>query len=576
MRWVTGEAARARHRERAAIFASAAGHPRHLLDSVRRGLILVILIAIAPIACASMLQGVLQLRRATEEAQHRLLQGAIAAAGTQQNVFASAENVLQALKNVQAVRSGGGECAATLYGATLSLPFASNIALVGPDGAIRCSALSPVGLDISQRRWWIEAKASKSFTLSERLLSPITRAEIVAGTLPLYGANGDFEGALSIGIDAGWLDNLLKRETPLSQGVAAVVDTDGEQLVSNAPAVSKRLFVPSAVAANVGQLGETRDEAGRSWSYAVAPLDRHDLLVAFAQPSDQLFQWTTLHVAVSFVLPIFMLIFTIVAIWLATDRMVLQWLLYLRRVTAVYAQGHYGFRPSRMDQAPSEFRVLGNAIEDMALAIRERDGKLREALADKTAMVREIHHRIKNSLQVVVSLLSLYGSGVKGEEDRKRFDQLRMRVNTLAVVHRLLYEVNEGSEVRSRELLRELAALLEVAVERNVRIVVDAEDVALPTDLAVPLALLLTEMVMIIANTQARQPVRMAIRGMEEEGCLVLRIDVSDAIGDRLEEANAPLAHGFARQLSGSILTTQTPGGSQVEVRFSPRIRKPS
>ncbi|MEP9376471.1 sensor histidine kinase [Aquabacter sp. CN5-332] len=574
MRWVRGEAARARHRERAAIFASAVGHPRHLLDSVRRGLILVILIAITPIASASMLQGVLQLRRATEEAQHRLLQGAIAGAGSQQNVFASAENVLQALKNVQDVRSGGSDCSATLYGATLSLPFASNIAYIDPDGVVKCSALAQPGMDVAQRPWWIAARKAKAFTLSDRMLSTVTRAEIIAGTLPLFGSSGEFEGALSIAIDAGWLDNLLKRETPLSQGVAVVLDPTGEQLVSNAPAISKRLFAQKDMAKSMGQLGETRDEAGRSWSFAVAPLDRHDLLVAFAQPSDQLFQWTTLHVAVSFILPVFMVIFTIVAIWLATDRMVLQWLLYLRRVTAVYAQGHYGFRPSRMDQAPSEFRVLGNAIEDMALAIRERDGKLREGLAEKTALVREIHHRIKNSLQVVVSLLSLYGSGVRGDDDRRRFEQLRMRVNTLAVVHRILYEANEGSEVRSRELLREMGALLEVAVERNVLITVDAEDVALPTDLAVPLALLLTEIVMILADTEARQPVRTALRGVEEGGLLILRIDVSEPIGDALEEPRAPLAHGFARQLGATISTTATSTGSHVDVRFPSRIKR--
>ncbi|OYW43903.1 MAG: hypothetical protein B7Z45_00365, partial [Azorhizobium sp. 12-66-6] len=341
MWWVRGEAARARHRERAAIFASAVGQPRHLLDSVRRGLLVVILLAIAPIASASMLQGVLQLRRAGEEAQHRLLQGAIAGAGSQQNVFASAENVLQALKNVQAVRAAGGECAPTLYGATLSLPFASNIALIGKDGRVACSALAAPGQDLSKYEWWREVLASKVFVISHRMLSPITRQQVLAATLPLYGDTGVFEGAISIAIDAGWLDNLLKRETPLSDGVAAVLDDDGTELVSNAPDISRRLFADTAAVQTSGALEQATDEAGRSWTFATAPLDRQGLRVAFAKPTDQLFAWTTLHVAVSFVLPVVMVLFTIVAIWLATDRIVLQWLLYLRRVTAVYAQGHY-------------------------------------------------------------------------------------------------------------------------------------------------------------------------------------------------------------------------------------------
>ncbi len=251
--------------------------------------------------------------------------------------------------------------------------------------------------------------------------------------------------------------------------------------------------------------------------------------------------------------------------------MVLQWLLYLRRVTAVYAQGHYGFRPSRMDQAPSEFRVLGNAIEEMALAIRERDGRLREGLAEKTALVREIHHRIKNSLQIVVSLMSLYGSGIANEKDRRRFDQLRTRVNTLAVVHRVLYEANEGSEVRSRELLRELGSLLEVALDRHVLILVEAEDVPLPTDSAVPLALLLTEVMMVVAAAEAAGPGRVVVTCVQEVNEVVIRLDISRSLGKALEETQAPLAHGFARQLGGAISTREEGGHAVAELRFKVR-----
>lgn len=574
MWWVRGEAARARQKERAAIFASAVGHPRHLLDSVRRGLLLVILIAIAPIASGSMLQGVLQLQKATQEAQHKLLQGAISGAASQQNVFTSAENVLQALKNIPGLRTGGPDCGATLYGASLSLPFSSNIAVINPQGIVICSALTQQGTDMSQRPWWRKAASSKSFTLGERFTSPVSRTEIIIGTLPLFGSDQKFEGALSIAIEATWLDNLLKRDAPPGQGVATIIDREGQQLVSNAPAISRRLFAGQDLSAYVGKLGERDDVSGRSWSFAVATIDRHELIVAFALPTDELFKGTTFHVAVSFVLPVFMVIFTIVAIWLATDRMVLQWLLYLRRVTAVYAQGHYGFRPSRMDQAPSEFRVLGHAIEDMALAIRDRDGRLREGLAEKTALVREIHHRVKNSLQVVVSLLSLYGSSVKGEEDRRRFEQLRIRVNALAVVHRILYESQDGSQVRTRELLRELAALLESALDRSILLTVEADDVVVPTDLAVPLALMITEVCIALANAAGPQATRISLRASAEGGFMVLRLLVSMPLEDALDERRAPLAHGFASQLGGSLQTSAMPGGSQVEIRFPMQYRR--
>ncbi len=532
---------------------------------------LVILVAIMPIASACMLQGILQLRRSAEEAQHRLVQSATAAAASVQNVFASAENVLRALQNVGDVRTADVDCHAILAGANLSLVFSANISLVGANGVVRCSALAPTDMDVSSRPWWRAAIQDKDFSLSSRQVSPVTRTQVIAGVLPLYDASANFEGALVIAIAAPWLDTLLQREVPADRGIISLRDADGSELAANDSTASRRLFGGRALADYGGRLGEATDDTGVVWSFAVAPLDRDQLSVAIARPSSELFQWTTLHVVISFVLPVVMVVFTLVAMWLATDRVVLQWLLYLRRVTAVYAQGHYGFRPTRMSQAPSEFRVLGHAIEDMALAVRERDGRLRDGLAEKTALVREIHHRIKNSLQVVVSLLSLYGGGVAPGKDRRRFEQLRVRVNTLAVVHRVFYEATEGSEVRVRELLREMAVLLEGAADRNVLVAVEAEDITLPTDFAVPLALMVSEIIMSMARPDASPPVRIQLACAVEGADFVITILSSESTEGRLSEGQADLAHGFARQLGATIETEEMPGGARVRVVFSPR-----
>ncbi|MGU3496843.1 sensor histidine kinase [Xanthobacteraceae bacterium A53D] len=564
------EAVEAWRKERATIFASALGQPRGVLDSVRRRLILVILFAILPIASACMLQGVLQLQRTSEDTQERLSQSAIAAAGSVQNVFAGAENVLQALKNAADVRNARPDCAATLAGANLSVLFSTNISLFGPDGALRCSALTTGENAVTERGWWREALQNKDFSLGSRQVSPVTRNEILVGTLPLYAASGAFDGALSIGINGQWLDNLLKREMSPSAGIISLMDDSGREVASNASVASRRMFAGRNLTDYAGRLGEAKDDKGVSWTFAVAPLERHGLLVAIARPTAELFRWTTLHVMISFVLPVVMVVFTLVAIWLAIDRIVLQWLLYMRRVTAVYAQGHYGFRPTRMHQAPSEFRVLGHAIEDMALAVRERDGKLRDSLAEKTGLVREIHHRIKNSLQVVVSLLSLYGSGVPQGEDRRRFEQLRVRVNTLAVVHRIFYEASQGSEVRVRELVREMAVLLEGAADRNVTVAVEAdESLTIPTDFAVPLALMVTEIIMTLVRQDAPAPVRMKLACRIDDGIFTLCLTASEPSAGRLDKAD--LAHGFASQLGGSIETTDGDSGTEVCVRFPAR-----
>ncbi|MFG1345977.1 sensor histidine kinase [Xanthobacter autotrophicus DSM 431] len=551
-------AARARNKERSAIFASVAGQPRTLFDSVRRRLVLVVLLAMAPIAALNIIQGVMQLNGAEEEARQHLVQRALGAAATQESVFASAENVLYALRNVEDVYNSGPSCQATLRGATVSLPFVANISVLDPSGRVLCAAIESSDRDVGDEAWWQGAIRNPGFSLTGRVESSAARAQVLVGILPLRTASGQLEGALAIGIDTRWLDNLLRQQTPPSIGVATLFSAAGEELATNSHGASAALFDPARVLGSGDSAGartglrESRDQAGGSWTFATARLERQKLTMAFAMPSDRLFGWTFLAITASLALPAVIMALSLVVLWVAVDRMILRWLLYLRRVTAVYAQGHYGFRPSRLDAAPSEFRILGHAVENMAFAVRQRDARLREGLAEKTALVREIHHRIKNSLQVVVSLLSLYGSGIGRGENRRRFEQLRTRVNTLALVHRILYEASDGSQVRLRELLRELASLLEGSTDSSARIAVEAEDLNLPTDMAVPLALMVVELVLSLAPRTGASPAQMVLRGGTVGACLRLTVR---SVGENQDEPaeQASLAGGFATQLGGGL-----------------------
>ncbi|MFG1299414.1 cache domain-containing protein [Xanthobacter sp. V3C-3] len=561
------EAARARQRERSALFATAAGQPRSLFDSVRRRLVLVVLLALTPIALLNVIQGAAQLAAAESAARQRLLQHAVTAAASLQNILVSAENVLYALSNVEEVRAAGPSCIATLRGATVSLPFAANIGVVDAAGVVTCTALPASVRNVSDEPWWSTAIARPGFSIGGPMRSPGADTTVLVGALPLRRSDGRLEGALAMGIELGWLDNLLKQQTPPSAGIVAVFSQAGEELVSNSRAMSAALFdrelfrgplLPRGTA-----LHESTDPSGTRWTFATAPLDRDGLTVAFALPSEQLFGWTFVTIAASLALPALIIALSLVALWVAVDRVILRWLLYLRRVTAVYAQGHYGFRPTRLDAAPSEFRVLGHAVENMAFAVRQRDARLRENLAEKTALVREIHHRIKNSLQVVVSLLSLYGSGIARGEDRRRFDQLRLRVNTLALVHRILYEASDGSQVRLRELMGELASLIEGNADTSVRIAVDADDARLPTDMAVPLALMMVEVVLNLALPAGGGSTEMTLSGHLADQRL--HLGLRSAAG-RVDEdaAAAGLAAGFASQLGGSLAWREGAGGSLI------------
>ncbi len=113
--------------------------------------------------------------------------------------------------------------------------------------------------------------------------------------------------------------------------------------------------------------------------------------------------------------------------------------------------------------------------------------------------MQEIHHRVKNNLQVVASLLNLQASRIRLPEARAEFQSARDRVRTLATLHRHLYAHGELHTINMREFLIELCSQLfqamgEKAGER-LRLEIEAPELKMSSDQAVPLALIVTEAV---------------------------------------------------------------------------------
>ena len=116
---------------------------------------------------------------------------------------------------------------------------------------------------------------------------------------------------------------------------------------------------------------------------------------------------------VSILLPLLAWLVAWAAIWFAVDGVVIRWLLYLDRIASIYARGRFTVRPVAADRAPAEIRALAQTLDSMATALVARDETLRENMAQKDALMREIHHRVKNNLQVITSLLNMQQRALK-------------------------------------------------------------------------------------------------------------------------------------------------------------------
>jgi two-component sensor histidine kinase len=123
--------------------------------------------------------------------------------------------------------------------------------------------------------------------------------------------------------------------------------------------------------------------------------------------------------------------------------------------------------------------------------------ELRRSIQQKDLMLREVNHRVKNSLQLVSSLLRLESRQIADPVTRRHFDEACSRVATIARVHERLYQTDKVGVVEFGQFLRDLCADLShsAMIELGHHIEVQADTRELPTDRVIPLALIVNELV---------------------------------------------------------------------------------
>lgn len=129
---------------------------------------------------------------------------------------------------------------------------------------------------------------------------------------------------------------------------------------------------------------------------------------------------------------------------------------------------------------------------------QQAEARAQAALREKEVLLREIHHRVKNNLQVIASLLRLGGERVGDEQAREVFRDSHGRIRSMALIHERLYMAGDLSRVPFREYLRNLTHELfgvHNAWARGVRLALDVDDTTLTLDVAIPCGLIIHELV---------------------------------------------------------------------------------
>jgi two-component sensor histidine kinase len=129
---------------------------------------------------------------------------------------------------------------------------------------------------------------------------------------------------------------------------------------------------------------------------------------------------------------------------------------------------------------------------------RRREEDLRRALDEKKVLLREVHHRVKNNLQVIISLLNMKEELVRNAADREIFFGVLGRVEAMALIHDKLYQGEGLEQIDFDTYLQELCGNLALEYgtrSRRIRLDYRGEKVVLGIDRAIPLGLLVNELI---------------------------------------------------------------------------------
>ena len=259
-------------------------------------------------------------------------------------------------------------------------------------------------------------------------------------------------------------------------------------------------------------------------------------------------------------LPLAMWLAAALISWILVTRLLILPLRRMERAVSTHDPSAGPFAlPRRMGPA-IEIEALGGAFSRAVARIESSEREMGAALEGQRRLVREVHHRVKNNLQVVASLLSIHGRNSDAPEGRAAYAAIGRRVDALAVVHRNHFaegEANRGISLRA--LVTELGAGLRGSAPdaaRRATISLDVDNVQTTQDVAVATAFLITE---IVEFSMLRVPESAIEIELRRSGELTARLTIDSAVltdpdaADRDKVQFERVVTGLARQLRSSL-----------------------
>ncbi|MFA7229380.1 MAG: histidine kinase dimerization/phosphoacceptor domain -containing protein, partial [Melioribacteraceae bacterium] len=234
--------------------------------------------------------------------------------------------------------------------------------------------------------------------------------------------------------------------------------------------------------------------------------------------------------------------------------------------------------------------ALANINKVLLQEISERkkiEKSLQSSIAEKDVLIKEIHHRVKNNLQIISSLLFLQYSNITDDETLNIFRDSQSRIKSMALVHEKLYQSKELSKINFSEYLHNLSTYVFQTyrnLDKNFKFIFDLDEIFLTIDTAIPLGLILNELLtnafkyaFINDNTGGEAVREIRIEAKKSDGKIILTVS-DNGVGlpkdfsiTESESLGLKLVQNLTEQINGELIIGSDSGASfTIKLKHNP------
>ena len=538
------------------------------LRSLTGQLVVLLTLALLPLGLIS----VYQTRAVVDEAE-RLNQAALLAE-TESAAAAERELIREALGAAQGMSAIGmdrlqAECDALLAEFVRFHPRFAYAGFADPQGNVTCASRAS-GINIVDSGTFqriVESGGPHIELVAQGRVTGIPVVVVADAVL----RDGQPEGYVMISIPSRIADALLNDEATQRGLHMAAINAGGQVISATGGSDTAQAHLPTgirpdAIFDRIGQTFEGWSNDGERRVFAISEVVPGSAAIVGSWPSELAVSDHALWRArLSVTFPLLMWLAGMGVAFFGIQRLVIRHVQALASAMRQHALGRLTRGRIELDRPPDELKAAETAFNRMILLLAQAEAKQEQDLRDKEVLLREVHHRVKNNLQLIASIMNMQSRLTHSNEARRILADLQRRVRGLATLHRSLYTGPETTTIDAAELIRTLLNdLAPVGPESDLRIETQLDEVHLYPDQAVPLSMLFSEAMtnaIKYAGRPENGPPKISVWLMaDDDGTICFRIE--NTIGARLMPEN-----DFDAELGGLGTRLMRAFTSQLEAR---------